>query len=339
MINTLLRGAARAACRLPLPLVRWLAGPPRVVDGQTLDPLVQFMVKYFSDPPGTLDSVEKTRQGFDQQGAWLAHRPDPRVKLQAWSLLGPHGAIACEIHRPPQAAAQGAPALIFYHGGGHCAGSLQSHRDVCRQLARDGHCVVIAVDYRLAPEHRFPVGIDDCIAAYDAVMAESAALGIDPDRIGVGGDSAGGNAAAVVAQQRRACAHPPRLQMLWVPWVDMGCQSASYGHFALGYFLERPKMEWYTNHYLRSAADACDPKASPLQGDVSGVCRAVLLVAGFDPLRDEGLAYAQKLEAAGVPTTLRLYSELVHPFINVAGCVPAARRAFDDATALLRQHL
>ena len=336
MSSSPLKWAARAACRMPMPLIKRLAGPARTVDGQQLDPLVQFMVRYFADPPGTLDSVEKTRSGFDTQGDWLTHAPEPSVHAERWVAQGPAGPVNCDIYRPASLPRRDAPVLVFFHGGGHVAGSLVSHRDVCRQLAHEGQCAVVAVDYRLAPEHRFPVGINDCLAAFDAVVEQAWQLGFDPARIGVGGDSAGGNAAAVVAQQRRGAPCPPRLQMLWVPWVDMSQQSRSYELFAEGYFLEKAKMEWYTDLYLRGPQDALDSRASPLLGDVQGVCPAVLWMAGFDPLRDEGMAYAAKLRAAGVPVHAKVFEGLVHPFLNVAGAVPAARAAFAEATTFLR---
>lgn len=337
MSNSLLKHAARAACRLPRPLMRALSGAPQQIDGQRLDPVVQFMVRYFADPPGTLDSVEKTRQGFDVQGDWLTHRPERSVRIEPWTCTGPAGAIPCEIYRPAGLPRHNAPVLVFYHGGGHVAGSLVSHREVCRQIAHEGQCAVVAVGYRLAPEHKFPVGINDCIAAYDAVVTQAEALGIDPRRIALGGDSAGGNATAVVAQARRNAPYPPRLQMLWVPWLDMSKQSRSYQLFAEGFFLEKAKMEWYTDHYLSKPEDALDPLASPLLGDVNGVCPAVLLIAGFDPLRDEGLAYGEKLKAAGVSVHVRVFEGLVHPFLNVAGFVPAANAAFSEAMRLMRE--
>lgn len=297
------------------------------------------MLRFFSDPPGKLVSVEETRAGFDRQGDWLTHEPAPDVVRRTITVPGPAGPITCEQHRPRRLGTAAAPALLFFHGGGHVAGSLTSHRSVCRQLAADGECVVLAVDYRLAPEDPFPAGIDDSLSAYDAVVGDAAALGLDPDRIAVGGDSAGGNVAAVVAQQRRAADHPPRFQILWAPWLDLSKQSASYQAFATGFFLEKPKMDWYTDHYLPTDAEALDPRASPLLGDVTDVCPAAILVAGFDPLRDEGLAYGRKLAEAGVSVVATTYEGLVHPFINFGGCVPAASAAFDDATALLRSHL
>lgn len=337
--DRILRRLARTATRLPPPVVRRLAGTPITDGDRALDPLVQFMLRYFSDPPGKLTSVEETRDGFDRQGDWLAHGPAPDVDRRTMTVPGPTGPIACELHRPRRLGTADAPALLFFHGGGHVAGSLISHRSVCRQLAADGRCVVIAVDYRLAPEDPFPAGIEDSLAAFDAVVDDAAALGLDPDRIAVGGDSAGGNIAAVVAQQRRSAAHPPRFQILWVPWLDLSKRSASYDSFPTGFFLEKPKMEWYTDRYLPDRADALDPLASPLLGDVQGVCPAAVLVAGFDPLRDEGQAYGAKLAEAGVDVTTRTYDGLIHPFINFGGCIPAAAAAFNDATAILRSHL
>lgn len=339
MSSSLLKWVARAACRLPVPIMKFLSGKPQEIEGKRLDPVVQFMVRYFADAPGLLASVEETRAGFDLQGDWLTHAPAPGVRIEPWVVQGPAGPIRCEIHRPASLPGKDAPVLVFYHGGGHVAGSLASHREVCRQLAHEGQCGVVAVDYRLAPEHRFPVGIKDCLAAFDAVVMEAAKLGFDPRRVGVGGDSAGGNAAAVVAQQRRHAPFPPRLQMLWVPWLDMSRQSRSYRLFAEGFFLEKAKMEWYTDLYLGKPEDAIDPLASPLLGDVTGVCPAVFLIAGFDPLRDEGIAYGEKLKAAGVSTHVRVFEGLVHPFINVAGYVPAAKAAFTEAMRLMRERL
>ncbi|MBY5934945.1 alpha/beta hydrolase [Tateyamaria omphalii] len=339
MMNSILKFAAQKACRLPAPIVRLLGGEPIVIDGQRLDPLIQMMVKRFGDPPGKIGSVASTREGFDIQGDWLTHPPHPDVMITPHSCDGPNGPIPCEIHRPNALPNTDAPVLIFYHGGGHVGGSLTSHRDICRQLAYEVNMAVVAVDYRLAPEFKFPVGINDCIAAFDAIARDAVSLGFDPKRIAVGGDSAGGNAAAIVAQQRRDADVSPKYQLLWVPWLDMSKQSRSYDLFELGYYLEKPKMEWFTDHYLEDVSQALDPLASPLLGEVSGVCPAGVLVAGFDPLRDEGCAYAEKLKDAGVPTELHLFEDLVHIFINIGGHVPAARRAFDQAVSMLKANV
>ena len=331
--------AALTALKLPLPVLKVLGGKPICIDGQTMDPVVQFMVRYFTSKAGYIASPAEERREFDVQGSWFGHDPEPSVIISPWRPSGPHGVIPCEVHKPSRLPKQNAPAFVYYHGGGHVSGSLKSHRNVCRQLAHEINCVVVAVEHRLAPENKFPIGIEDCLAAYDAVVDSAAELDIDPDRVGVGGDSAGGNAAAVVAQQRKNTKHPPKFQMLWAPWLDMSKQTRSYELMGEGFFLEKKKMEWYTHHYLNSAEEGLNPLASPLLGDVSGVCPAAVHMAGFDPLRDEGVAYGEKLAAAGIETQVTVYEGAVHPFINVAGKIPLANQAFQDAVRILRNNI
>jgi acetyl esterase len=331
---------ALAILSLPTSIIKRIIGKPIQIDGQTMDPVVQFMVKFFVEHEvGYIPPVEKERREFDIQGSWFAHKPEPSVSITKWKVDSPNGEIPCEIHRPAKLPSGQAPALIYYHGGGYVSGSLDSHRNVCRQLAHDINCAVVAVEYRLAPEHKFPLGIHDCLAAFDALVQEAPELGFDPKRISVGGDSAGGNAAAVIAQQRKSAPVPPKFQALWVPWLDMSKQSASYELFGEGFFLEKKKMEWYTSHYLQSEKDGWDPLASPALGEVDGLCPAAIFSAGFDPLRDEGKDYAEKLKAAGVLTHYKLYEGVIHPFGNVAGKIPIAREAFNDAVDILKKHI
>ena len=334
------KSLALSILKLPLPIVKSLAGKPIQVDGQTMDPYVQIMIKYFAGhKPGYLPIPEEERREFDIQGTWFAHDPEPSVTITQWIIYGSNGEIPCEIHRPAALPDSNAPAMVYYHGGGYVSGSLDSHRNLCRQLAHEVNCAIIAVDYRLAPEHKFPIGINDCLDAYDEVIKQAQGLGLNPHRISVGGDSAGGNAAAVIAQQRKSSKFPPRFQALWVPWMDLSKQTQSYELMGKGFFLEKEKIEWYSNKYLRAEADALNPLASPMLGTVEDVCPAAIFVAGFDPLRDEGIAYAEKLKAANIPTALKLYEGVIHPFINVAGKVPVARKIFDEVVLILKENI
>lgn len=331
---------ALAFLSLPKSIIKLFIGKPIQIDGQTMDPVVQFMVKFFVDhETGYIPSVEEERREFDIQGSWFAHKPISSVTITKWTVNGPNGEIPCEIHYPAALPTKLAPALVYFHGGGYVSGSLDSHRNLCRQLSHDVNCGVVAVDYRLAPEHKFPAGINDCLAAYDAVVQQAPELGFDPNRISVGGDSAGGNAAAVIAQQRKSSPNPPRFQSLWVPWLDMSKQTRSYELMGEGFFLEKKKMEWYTTNYLQLEEDGLNILASPILGNVEGICQAAIFSAGFDPLRDEGKNYFEKLKAAGVACHYKLYEGVIHPFVNVAGKIPIAGMAFDEAVTVLKKHM
>jgi len=335
----LLKPFAHTVVRLPRPLLRLAAGEPARVDGQELDLHCQLIARQFAIPSAKLESVDAMRDDYERTGTLLGHEPTSPVALRTFTIQGPGGPVPCEVYRPVQVAESDAPTLIYFHGGGHVTGSLNTHRLACRQLAFESDAVVIAVDYRLAPDDKFPAGIEDSLAAYDEIAARADELGIDRSRIAVGGESAGGNIAAVIAQQRRDASPAPCFQLLLVPWLDLSGYSRSYELFESGFHNSRELMDWYTGHYLNGPDDALNPLASPSLGDVGGVCPAAVLVAGFDPLRDEGRAYAQKLEAAGVPTTLRCFESLIHPFMNFAGQVPAAKSAFEEVARALKAGL
>lgn len=339
IIHLIEKNAARLVLKTPISIIKKINGKPTKIDGLTLDPLLQFMLKYFNDPVGELPPITEQRADTDLKGSWFGHQPHSSVKTSRISFQGPNGLIPCKVYRPKNLTITTAPVMLFFHGGGHVCGSIKSHNAVCHQFAYAAQCVVIAVDYRLAPEHKFPIGIYDCLAAYDVTVEQANELGIDPKRITLCGDSAGANIAAVIAQQRKHAECPPKFQMLWVPWVDMSQQSASYHSMGEGFFLEKIKMEWYTNHYLRDDADKSNPLASPIFGDVTGVCPAALFIAGFDPLRDEGLAYGEKLKQAGVKTQVIFNENLVHIMINVAGALPRANKVFDNAVQILRDNM
>ena len=260
--------------------------------------------------------------------------PEDVASVEDSTVAGPAGDLPIRIYRP---ATEGTlPALVWYHGGGFVIGDLDSHDAVCRSLANRAGCVVIAVDYRLAPEHPFPAAPDDAIAAFDALRSRAGALGIDPDRMATGGDSAGGNLAAVVANARRG---DVAFQLLIYPVTDMNRTSQSYRDNAEGYLLSAEMMTWFEGHYT-GGAHLDDPRVSPLfEEDLSGVAPAFLLTAEFDPLRDEGEAYGKRLVDAGVPVEMRRYDGMVHGFFQMNAMVDAADVALDEAGDALRRGL
>jgi acetyl esterase len=248
---------------------------------------------------------------------------------------GPAGEIPVRVYRPD--ARQPRPVVVYYHGGGWVIGSLTTHDNVCRALANDVGALVVSVDYRMAPEHRFPAAVDDAVAALRWVHDHAVELGGDPQRIAVAGDSAGGNLAAVTAQLARAAGPALAFQLLVYPVTDHEFTSRSMEDNAEGYFLTRDDMRWFYGHYLRSDADADDPRVSPLRApDLRGLPPAFVLTAEFDPLRDQGVAYADALRAAGNEVESKTYDGLFHGFFGMDGLIDAAKIARDDVAAALR---
>jgi acetyl esterase len=228
---------------------------------------------------------------------------------------------------------------VYFHGGGFVTGDLDTHDDACRTLCHDAGVSVLAVDYRLAPEHPFPAAVDDAFSAFRWAAAHAAELGADPARIGVAGDSAGGNLSAVVAQlAARDGGATPFLQVLIYPTTDMRRGQRSRSLFARGFLLESDDMDWYDENYLGGAHEKrLDPRASPVLGaDLRRVCPAIVVTAGFDPLRDEGNEYASALEGAGVPTRLVSFDGLIHGFVNMGAVSPAARNALGSIGEAVR---
>lgn len=322
---------------LPKPILRKIAGKPIVIDGQTLDISVQVILKLFGPPPNHLASVASTRRQIDEQGPLLAQPKHKDIISDDFELTVSGGdSITLRRYRHKKLKNNNQPGLVFYHGGGYVAGSLASHDLVCQHLAADGNCTVIAVDYRLAPEYPFPTPVNDGLAAYRHIVDNANKFGIDVSRLAIGGDSAGGNLAAVVAQQTKEDTHAPKLQLLWVPWVDMSREYESYELFATGFFLERVKMRWFKQQYISDDTDTKDPLVSPIFGNLTGVAPAIIMVGGFDPLRDEGIAYADKLAKAGVEAKLTVYETMPHLFLMFAGEIKDAKVAFAEATRALR---
>lgn len=229
------------------------------------------------------------------------------------------------------------PVLIYFHGGGFTIGSLATHDVLCRTLSQLAHCAVLSVDYRLAPEHKFPVAHNDAWDAVQWVARQGESVGLDASRIALGGDSAGGTLAAACALQARDAALPLALQLLFYPGSTAHQDTPSHKTFAHGFVLEEPHITYFFNHYLRTVADRDDWRFSPLTApDVEGVAPAWLGLAECDPLVDEGILYADKLRAAGVPVDLEIYRGVVHEFIKMGRAIPEAHRAHADAARALK---
>ena len=244
--------------------------------------------------------------------------PAPVKKLENRTIPGPAGEIPVRIYWPDEPGTRGA--LLYLHGGGHVIGSLDTHDKVARNMCVGGGVVVVSVDYRMGPENKFPAAVDDCFAALQWLAANAADLGVDPAKLMVGGDSAGSNLAGVVALMARDVGSPGLvLQVLVYPVGDYTLSAKSYQTFGTGYGVLTDKaMEWFQKHYLNTMEDAKDWRASPLRAkSFAGVAPALVIVAECDVLHDDGIAYAEALTAAGVPTELEVYEGMIHGFFSL----------------------
>jgi acetyl esterase/lipase len=261
-------------------------------------------------------------------------------RTQDRRIPGPDSEIPIRVYWPREAkSGELFPVLLWLHGGGFVIGNLDTHDSVCRMLAVQGDCMVVSVDYRLAPEFKFPAAVDDSHAVLRWLALHGSEIGVDAKRIAVGGDSAGGNLAAVLAILARDEGYPPiALQLLIYPCTAPEPETASHHKFAEGYVLSRNSIVWFYKHYLRNQRDSNDFRFAPLQtDDLSKLPPALVLVAGYDPLRDEGIEYAKRLIEAGNRVTLANYEGVTHGFYLMGGAVDAARRAVAQSAAALRE--
>ena len=252
---------------------------------------------------------------------------------------GPGGPIPLRVYRPAGVAASVAlPGLMYFHGGGWVIGDLDTHDVLCRQLTAEAGVTVVNVDYRLAPEHKFPAAADDAWAATRWTVAHASEFGVDAGRLAVGGDSAGGNLAAVVALQARDAGAPLiKLQVLVYPVTDVAAESRSYQDFSEGYMLTRESMRWFTAHYLGAPGQGSDWRVSPLRAaSHAGLPPALVITAGFDPLCDEGEAYAAALRKAGVRVAHERFEGQIHGFVNMGRIIADADRAVAISAVALR---
>ena len=265
--------------------------------------------------------------------------PKPMARVDDRVVPTPDYDVPVRIYWP-NAVGDNAPCMVFYHGGGHVFGDLDSHDNVCRNLAAAVPCVVVAVHYRLAPEHKFPAAAEDAYAALCWTADNATELGIDTARIALLGDSAGGNLVAVATLMAREAGGPEIcFQVPVYPVTDYGCDTSSYEKYATGYgMLEAESMRWFRNHYLRDEADRTDWRAAPLQAaDLSGLPPACVILAECDVLHDEGAAYADALAAAGVPVELREFEGMIHGFFNMTPVLDGAIEAQAYAASVLRK--
>ena len=329
-------------CGLPPWLQRLLFGRPPELDGQRLVPDIHTLLwldRLVYDGDATArKSVVETRAERLKEARIVAHRPPiPMARVEAVAIPGPGGTMEARLYSPTETSEPSA-LLLYFHGGGWVIGGLDTHDDPCRFLAARAGVRVLSVDYRLAPEHPFPAAAEDAFAAYEWASDNCERLGTDPGRIGVGGDSAGANLAAATCLIARAGDAPlPAMQLLIYPVAETAGAARSRQTFAEGFMLTRADMDWFEGHYLPPGVDRDDPRVALLNAsDLSGLPPAYVATAGFDPLRDEGEAFARGLREAGVQVALRRHPGLVHTFANLTAICPSARAAMLEAAGALQ---
>ncbi|HEX7658123.1 MAG TPA: alpha/beta hydrolase [Pseudonocardiaceae bacterium] len=332
-------GALRLIFELPRPVRRLLAGRPVVREGQRLDSDVQLLLrlqKLAGYQFGGRD-VAEARAALEIGSRMAAGPRVGSVSTRPVDIPRADGGIPARLYTPTGLAA-GSPLLVYYHGGGCVLGSLDTHDALCRHLARLADVRLLAVDYRLAPEHPFPAGVDDAVAAFAHVAAHAEELGADPAALAVGGDSAGGNLAAVVAHQasQNGTARPVFALLLY-PSTDASVRRPSRNTFGRGFFLRDSELTWFLNHYAPDPATHTDPRLSVLLADdLRGFPATYLATAGFDPLRDEGEAFAARLTEFGVRVTVHRQPDLVHGYAGMLAASSRCREAVAEAAGALR---
>ncbi len=337
LMDQVAKAVVSALGKSPAALQTGIGGRRVNLAGEVMEPEVSAALRLlallpdsdFSDLP-----VAKGRAAIDHEAALFGEKSLPMAEVRDLTIPSAAGPIPARLYVPHEAARS--RLVVYFHGGGWVLGSLASHDSPCRFIATHADVSVLAVDYRLAPEHPFPAAVDDARAAFEYAVSQAAAWGHDPTRIAVCGDSAGGNLAAVVSLDLRDADVRPALQVLFFPVTDLTSRHDSYAEFADGYFLTAKQMEWYSERYVGDA-DPADPRISPLLApDLSGLPPAYVAVAGFDVLRDEGIAYANRLAEAGNQVALRRHSGLIHAFVNSTGVGRASREAVLEACGAIR---
>jgi acetyl esterase len=333
------RAVIRTLLALPEPLKRRLAGAPLRRDGLILDLETQLLLRLAArDPEPPLHSLTpaQARAHLRASAGRVVTRPPAMAEVRRLTVSGGAGPVPARLYVPAEAGGGDSALTVYFHGGGWALGDLDTHDSVCRVLARSSGGRVLSVDYRLAPEHPFPAPVEDALGAYRDAVARARELGADPRRIALAGDSAGGHLAAVTALLAARDAQPPAFQLLIYPVTDCVDVSPSRREFAEGFLLTKENMDWYEENFI-GAHDRRDPRVSPLHAeDLAGVAPALVVTAGFDPLRDEGEAYARRLQSAGVPTMLRRHPGYVHGFTHIMVGDSGPREALAAMGGVLR---
>jgi acetyl esterase len=321
--------------------LRLLDGHRIRLGSRTMDPKAQIVGEFVKSirVPGYFPPLPELRQQLRTM-VTLMDEPAPALpRVEDIRIPGPAGEIPARVY----AASTGAlrPAVAYFHGGGWVQGDLETHHGLCARLARHAGVLVVAVDYRLAPEHKFPAAVEDCLAAYRWLRVRGRDIGADPGRVAVAGDSAGGNLAAVVSQGAAAGGTPvPTCQVLIYPAVDFSLETDSHRDLAEGHVIPRDRVRWYMEQYLRNEADKTDVRASPLRApSLAGQPPALIVTAGFDPLRDEGRAYAARLGQAGVDVVDREYPGQIHAFVSLTKAIPQGMACTLEIADYLGQRL
>ncbi|MBI3201012.1 MAG: alpha/beta hydrolase [Myxococcales bacterium] len=319
----------------------WLARSRRdEVQGRTLAPDLAAVLRlddltHASQLRG--HSPARARLRLAEQIAIVDGPPPAGVATRDLTFVGPASDLALRVYEP-DGVPEPAPAIVYIHGGGFVTCSVATHDGFCRRLALGARAKVFSLDYRLAPEHPYPAAVDDALAGFRWVAEHAERLGADPRRVGVAGDSAGGNLSAVVSRLAHGDPTPPALAVLFYPATDATCSLPSHQSLGDRYFLTRDNIAWYYDHYAPPGVNRRKPDVSPLYADPSGACRTMIYVCGFDPLRDEGVAYAEKLRAAGVPVELEELPGQIHGFLLMSE-VPSSRAATTRIAARIGEAL
>lgn len=311
-------------------------------DQQLLNSKAQFLCAIVDKQTVPLEeeTVENSREQIENLSGLLSGEDVQVGAVEDFTILGPAGSIPVRLYKPENSS-EPVPVLVFFHGGGFIRGSINSHDGLCRRLVKYGEFAVLSVDYRLAPEHPFPAAVDDAYAALKWAQQFGASKGLDQQRVAVGGDSSGGNLAAVACQDAKRNQTPlPAFQLLIYPTTDANFTASSHKLFANGFFLTEERMHWYRDSYLQSAELRNDVRASPgLEENVTGLPPALIITAGFDPLRDEAEDYAQHLKDAGVPMGVIRHESMIHGFMSLTGLLEDAENAIKMAAETTKSAL